>query len=130
MMNSIWQALLAATLGFGGGQLALWVDRKRVARAADAEWTVDPTGVTDYPTASVAPRAQTYIVKNHGETATEVKLAVRDGTVVRLADRSTFEKHDDEIINVPVQGDAVLEITWVSHRGMHMTKRLVLRPKR
>jgi hypothetical protein len=107
--------VLATALGFAGGRLAVLLDRR-----AEPDWQVVPTGATEYAIASYQPRANTFIVTNRGGPAYGVVMDVEGGSLVRLKGREDFKKNDDEMVNVPVQGNGYIRIRWQTRRGKPM----------
>lgn len=108
--------VVAAVIGFAGGQLALWVERVRVRRASDADWTLTPRPL---PATIHLPQAHAWILTNTGTArADDVELQVLGGEVLREEGRRNLDRGASEMIVVPHMGkDGQLRITWKSHRG-------------
>ncbi|AKV86392.1 hypothetical protein AKG07_08850 [Microbacterium sp. CGR1] len=109
--------LVAAGIGIGSAQLALHFERRRVDRAADADWTLTPVAE------QVAKRSKVraWVLKNAGtRTATDVALNVTGSELIRDPDSADlFRPGEAEMIfldQLP-SGSLKLRISWTNHRG-------------
>lgn len=120
-VTEIVRLLVVAGVGFGSAQLALWSDRRRVERVADADWVV--TAISK--DAAMRRKMRGWVVKNAGsKTATSVKIWLPNGEIIRdPAPLSTFKPGESELVMVDPKAAAAtdaslnLNIRWTSHRG-------------
>ncbi|MDI6024499.1 hypothetical protein QBL02_13205 [Leucobacter sp. UT-8R-CII-1-4] len=122
--NAIFEALkivLTGVIGFAGVRIGVWADRRRIEKAAKAEWTVTEIGKAAATRAGV----RGWRVTNTGQkTATDVEISIPNGEITLDPEFSSILKPGEAegfFVNPRIASNSNMSmkvvIAWTDHQG-------------